>query len=413
MTAKINGTGHFKRQQYNSNKFIMNLKRFSLVLAAAMVSAAALAQQSKSDPSVEFRPQWSMQLQGGAAYTLGEAAFGDLLSPAAFINAEYRFIPALSMRIGVGGWQGKGSQVVTNTIYSYKFGQGNIDLKLDLCNLFGGFNHKRVCNVYILGGVGGMYGFRNGANSVSPAPEYIWTRKFFIPGRMGTGIDFRLGNRISLGIEGNANVMSDRFNSKRAGNADWQFNLLAGLTVHFGKNHKASKAYLAAQEEAKAAEAAAAAAEAQRIAAEKAKAEEEAAIKAAQKAEAEREAAEKAEAQTKAAEHAKAAQEHSDNIWFTIGSAKIRKEEAAKLEELAKWLVENPDFSVAVVGYADQETGNSNVNMQLSESRATNVKDVLMKNGVAEGRIATDHKGDTVQPFEKAQQNRVVICTVE
>lgn len=207
--------------------------------------------------------------------------------------------------------------------------------------------------------------------------------------------------------------MSDRFNSKRAGNADWQFNLLAGLTVHFGKNHKASKAYLAAQEEAKAAEAAAAAAEAQRIAAEKAKAEEEAAIKAAQKAEADREAAAKAEAQAKAEEHAKAAQEHSDNIWFTIGSAKIRKEEAAKLEELAKWLVENPDFSVAVVGYADQETGNSNVNMQLSESRATNVKDVLMKNGVAEGRIATDHKGDTVQPFEKAQQNRVVICTVE
>ena len=371
------------------------------MLAAAMVCAAALAQQSKSDPSVEFRPQWSLQLQGGAAYTLGEAAFGDLLSPAAFINAEYRFIPALSLRIGVGGWQGKGCQVVTNTIYSYKFGQGNIDLKLDLCNLFGGFNHKRVCNVYILGGVGGMYGFRNGANSVIPAPEYVWTRKLFVPGRMGTGIDFRLGNRISLGIEGNANVMSDRFNSKRAGNADWQFNLLAGLTVHFGKNHRASKAYLAAQEEAKAAEAAAAAAEAQRIAEEKAKAEED------------REAAEKAEAQARAAAHAKAAQEHSDNIWFTIGSAKIRKEEAVKLEELAKWLVENPDFSVAVVGYADQETGNSNVNMQLSESRATNVKDVLMKNGVAESRIVTDHKGDTVQPFEKAQQNRVVICTVE
>ena len=80
----------------------MNLKRFSLVLAAAMVSAAALAQQSKSDPSVEFRPQWSMQLQGGAAYTLGEAAFGDLLSPAAFINAEYRFITALSLRNGHG-----------------------------------------------------------------------------------------------------------------------------------------------------------------------------------------------------------------------------------------------------------------------------------------------------------------------
>ena len=75
-----------------------------------MVSAAALAQQSKSDPSVEFRPQWSMQLQGGAAYTLGEAAFGDLLSPAAFINAEYRFIPALSLRIGSEDGKAKGAK---------------------------------------------------------------------------------------------------------------------------------------------------------------------------------------------------------------------------------------------------------------------------------------------------------------
>ena len=40
-------------------------------------------------------------------------------------------------------------------------------------------------------------------------------------------------------------------------------------------------------------------------------------------------------------------------------------------------------------------------------------KNVLIANGVAENRIIADHKGDTVQPFEKAEQNRVVICTLE
>lgn len=391
----------------------MNLKRFSLVLAAVMVSAAAFAQQSKSDPSVEFRPYWSMQLQGGVAYTLGEASFGSLLSPAAFLNAEYRFIPALSLRFGVGGWQGKGSQVLTNTIYANKFAQANLDLKLDLCSLFGGFNHKRICDVYLLGGVGGLYGFKNGANSLTPAPDYPWTAKFFVPGRMGTGIDFRLGEHISLGIEGNANVMSDKFNSKKADNSDWQFNLLAGLKVNFGKNNRPSKAYLAEQEAAAAA-AAAAAAEAERLAAEKTKAEAEAeaARIAQEKAAAEKAAKEAAAA--KAAAHARMAAEHSDNVWFTIGSAQIRPEEAVKLQALAQWLAENPDFTVEVVGYADKNTGSAKVNKEISDKRAASVKELLIKNGVAECQIVESYGvGDTVQPFEQPLQNRVVICTVE
>ncbi|MGM9737740.1 MAG: OmpA family protein [Candidatus Cryptobacteroides sp.] len=392
----------------------MNSKRILLVFAAAVLPLVMSAQQSKTDETVEFRPHWSLQLQGGAAYTLGETSFGDLVSPAVFVNANYKFIPALGLRLGIGGWQGKGCQVTTEELYAFKFAQLNADLMLDLTSLFGGFNHKRLCTAYILGGVGGVYGFKNDeAAGIVPELEYLWDKKFFVPGRLGAGVDFRLGEKVSLGVEANANALSDHFNSKRADNADWHFNLLAGLSVRFGKNNRPAAAYLAAASaaEAAAAKAALEAAEkekADRLAAEK-RAEEEAAARTA----AEQEAAERALAEKLREEHARAAAEHSDNVYFLIGSAKIREGEAAKVQQIAQWLKDNPDFTVAVVGYADKETGNAATNLKLSENRAENVKALLVSEGVDADRIVVDWKGDTEQPFFEQERNRVVICTLE
>ncbi|MGM9741685.1 MAG: OmpA family protein [Candidatus Cryptobacteroides sp.] len=392
----------------------MNSKRILLVFATAVLPLVLSAQQSKKDETVEFRPHWSIQLQGGAAYTLGETSFGKLLSPAVFVNADYKFIPALGLRLGIGGWQGKGSQVTTEDVYSYKFAQLNADLKLDLNSLFGGFNHKRVCTAYIFGGVGGVYGFKNDeAAEVVPELEYLWDKKFFVPGRFGAGVDFRLGEKVSLGIEANANVLSDHFNSKRADNADWQFNLLAGLTFNIGKNNRPSQAALAAASAAEAAAAKAALEAAEKEKAERLAAEKRAGEEAAERAAEEKAAAERALAEKLREEHARAAAEHSDNVYFLIGSAKIREGEATKVKELAEWLKANPDFTVAVVGYADKETGNADTNMKLSENRAKNVRTMLVGEGVDESRIVLDWKGDTVQPFFEQERNRVVICTLE
>jgi outer membrane protein OmpA-like peptidoglycan-associated protein len=73
----------------------------------------------------------------------------------------------------------------------------------------------------------------------------------------------------------------------------------------------------------------------------------------------------------------------------------------------------NPDFNVALVGYADKETGSAAGNMKLSENRANVVKARLVKLGVAAERISTAFKGDTVQPFAENNKNRCVICTLE
>ena len=392
------------------------MKRLTMIAASLLLlGGVASAQQSKTDETLEFRPHWSLGVQGGVAHTRGEQSFMELNSPAAQLSATYRFHHAMGVRFGVGGWQGKGGALTAAGYqgYAFQFGQINADYILDLAEAFGGFNHKRVVSPYVLAGVGAGYGFNNEqASAYKDILEYYWDSKFFAPiGRVGLGVDFRLGECVSLGIEGNTNVLTDKFNSKRADNVDWQFNVLAGLSFRFGKNTRPSKAYAekVAAEEAAAA-AAAAAAEAQRLAAEKA------AREAAERAAAEKAAAEKAAreaAERAAAERAAKAAENSDNVFFTIGSYHIRKAEGAKLETLAAWMQANPDFNVSLVGYADKETGTPKGNEKLSANRARVVKERLVKLGVAEDRIMTAYKGDTVQPFAENAKNRVVICTLE
>lgn len=381
-----------------------------------LLGGVASAQQSKTDETLEFRPHWSLNVQGGVAHTRGESEFSTLLSPAAQLSATYRFHHAMGVRFGFGGWQGKGAALLPEGYqgYAYQFAQLNADYILDLAGVFGGFNHKRVVSPYLLAGVGAGYGFNNEqAAPYKDVLEYYWDSKLFAPvGRAGLGIDFRLGECVSLGLEGNTNILSDKFNSKKADNVDWQFNVLAGLSFRFGKNTRPSVAYaekVAAEAAAAAAAEAAARAEAERLAAEKAAAEKAAAEKAArEKAEAERLAAEKA-----AAERAAKAAENSDNVFFTIGSTYIRKAEDAKLVKLADWMKANPDFNVSLVGYADRETGTPKGNEKLSAARAKVVKDRLVKLGVEESRIMTAYKGDTVQPFAENAKNRVVMCTLE
>lgn len=49
-----------------------------------------------------------------------------------------------------------------------------------------------------------------------------------------------------FGVELNGNILSDKYNSKKAVNLDWQFNALAGFTFRFGKNYKKSHPAVAA-----------------------------------------------------------------------------------------------------------------------------------------------------------------------
>lgn len=391
----------------------MKIKCLIVAMLFALTTTTVVAQQSKSDESVEFNPHWSMGLQGGAAYTLGETSFGDLISPAFYLTGSYKFTSVFGVRLGVGGITGKGYSSFASKGYEYNFVQGNLDAMFDLSALFCGFNHKRIMNVYAFAGAGLFYGYDNDeAASIKNNGDdlrYLWTdNKAFVAGRFGLGSDFRCSDRFSISVEANANFMSDHFNSKKAGNADWQFALLAGVNYKFGKNYRPSASYadkLAAEKAAQEAAERAAKEAAERAAKEKAA--KEAADKAAKEA-----AAKEAAAKAAAAKRNALAAENSKNVFFLINSSEIRKSESEKLMQMVEWLKANNDFTVEVVGYADKETGNSEGNMKLSQRRAENVKKFLIKNGIEENRIVTGFKGDTVQPLE-GEKNRVVICTVE
>ena len=375
---------------------------FMIAVALLTLGSVANAQQSMSDESLEFRPHWSLGVQGGAGYTLGEASFAKLLSPAAQLSATYHFHHAFGVRAGLSGWQGKGGLVVSEDIYRFQYGQLSADFTVDLASLIAGFDHQRVFSPYLFAGIGGAYGFNNEeatalAGKYSAAFPYIWDKKAFVVGRLGAGVDFWLTKAIALGIEGNANMFSDKLNSKEAGKgllADWQFDLLAGVKFRLGDNTRPSAVYAAQVAAAEAAAAAAAALAAEKAAAEKA-------------------AAEKAAAEKAAAEKAAVAAENSEDVFFTIDSYYIRANEGKKLEKLAAWMKENPDFTVTLVGYADKKTGTYEINQRISERRANAVKERLVKLGVPADRIMTFFKGDTVQPFAENAKNRVVICELE
>ena len=389
----------------------MKLKSLTLILAVALGAQVAFAQQSQSDPSVEFNPHWYGQIMGGGAYTVGETAFKDLLSPAAALNLGYQFTPSLGLRLGLGGWQGKGNALQPVEVYKFNFLQGNLDLKLDLANLLAGYDNQRVLNPYLLLGGGAALGMKNGAKDVkgNATPfEYLWEdNKLITPvGRFGLGADVRLTEALALTLEANGNVLSDHFNSKKAGNPDYQYNVLAGLKFNFGKATRPSAKYLADLAAAEAAAAALAAQkEAERLAAEKAAAEKAAAEKAA----ADKLAAEKAAAAAAAADLDKY---QTLNTFFELDSDVISDEEAAKLVDFIQWL-NKYNHSVAICGYADVQTGRPKYNMGISSRRVENVKAFLIEHGVDASRITSDYKGDTVQPFTENDLNRVVVSTVQ
>ena len=92
-----------------------------LALSSTMIFAQNQEQRIKEPEKITFKPHWFIQAQIGAAHTIGEAKFTDLVSPAAALNVGYKFAPAFGARVGVSGWQAKGGWVNPEQDYQYKY----------------------------------------------------------------------------------------------------------------------------------------------------------------------------------------------------------------------------------------------------------------------------------------------------
>lgn len=81
-------------------------------------------------------------------------------------------------------------------------------------------------------------------------------------------------------------------------------------------------------------------------------------------------------------------------VQFDNGKSTIIKKSLPILDEVAKVMMANPSYKLAIDGHTDN-AGDKAKNLQLSEDRAKAVKAYLMGKGVAEGRMKATGYGDT------------------
>lgn len=375
----------------------MKIKNILLSGVVAMGCISASAQEADKTVNV-FNPHWYVQAQVGGQYTLGEISFDKLLSPNAQLGLGYNFNKVVGARLSLNAWQSKAGQKVQNTTYKWKWNYvaPMVDATFNLSNLFCGFDPNRVVDFGVFGGIGANIAWGNdeaadaqkailanktvsNATSVGVhAPlEYLWDgSKAHFAARLGANVDFRVSEKVKIGVELSANTLSDRFNSKKVGNPDWYFNALVGAKIALGKTYT-TKVVPAPKPVEKIIE---------RI-------------------------IEKPVVAPVKEEVKEVAEENfRRDIFFTIGNSTIAKSQRNKISEIVTYMQENPDAKITLTGYADKGTGSAAINDKIAARRAQTVYNTLAAKGVAKNRMIKKSMGSRVQPFEKKAMNRVTIC---
>ena len=104
---------------------------------------------------------------------------------------------------------------------------------------------------------------------------------------------------------------------------------------------------------------------------------------------------------------------YSDDLYFLIGKAELRPEEAFKLGQISQILKDNPDATITITGYADSGTGTTEINNSLSEDRAEAVVNMLKNAGIDPGRISYSAAGADRDASLSPESNRVAVCIVK
>lgn len=361
------------------------MKRILTILASLVLAASIPVANAQTK---DFDGYWFMQLQGGVAHTIGETKFTDLLSPSAAVSLGYQFSPVFGARLNVNGWQAKGAIAGPLTVYKYNYVEGGLDLMADLAALFAGYKFDRTLNPYIFGGVGANYAFNNDeANAVKaqfPANGYLWEEKSLSPAlRAGAGLNIRLTDAVALNLEGNCSFINDYFNSKQGSKADFQIKALAGLTFSFGKAKPVPVPVVVPTPAPAPAPVVKPEPEPEPVVVEP------------------------------VVETEPVFESLQRNIFFIIDKWDIRASEQLKIDEVVAALKANPDTKVRVSGYADKDTGTAKRNKFLSQKRSEVVAKAIEDAGIAKDRIITEYFGDTVNPFNTPEENRVAVCLVK
>ena len=374
----------------------------SVLMLGFLPASAQDAAEAEEKPQYDFKPHFYLDvLPLGGQYTIGELdKFGDLFSYNAQINFGQQVNPNWGWRLSLNAMTSKAGSEPTEAFskkaWKWHYLSPTADLVFGLSNIIGGYNPNRWVNVDIFAGVGVNYAWSNGEAGDALAEyelerrvaqiewmegyepmRYYWNHNnWSLAGRFGALADIRVTDNWRIIVEANANIVNDKYNSKKAGNSDWFFNGLAGVRYHFGE-------YVSKR--------------------------------APRKCNSETIYVEKPVVKEVIKEVEKVVVKYEPlrrDVFFTIGSSKISNAEMQKVQDIVLYMNEHPQSKVSITGYADSATGNATINAKYAEQRAQAVYDVLVKtHNIDPARITKDSKGGQIELYGgNPAKNRVAIC---
>lgn len=353
------------------------MKITKLLTLALLSTLGAQTMSAQSADENRSYPYGFIGLQGGVQLTFTNYDHTKLITPIGAVQGGVMWTPVVGTRLHVSGIDGKTATKGLGE-FKYKFVTSDLDLMLNLTNMFR--QNDGWFDLYAIGGLGLNYNWEQ-KPLFHALPETHFSHNF----RLGLLADFNITRRLSIGVELDANNLADRFNAKLNNANDWQATAMLGVTYKFrcGKPAPVPVVIPAPVVEPTPAPAPVPEPEPEPE-------------------------SELIEAIPIPASMVK--QNLERNVFFPINSSEISAAEMMKVNEVAAFLQENPDVKVTITGYADKNTGTSEINRRLSIARANAVFNVLIKQNIDAGRITKDAKADTVQPFKNNDDNRVVIC---
>jgi outer membrane protein OmpA-like peptidoglycan-associated protein len=336
-----------------------------------------------------------ISLGGGASMLMGDlsgdAEFGDRLNWAAGLQVGKWYNPYMALRLKIDGGQFKYFKNVYQvglTQYEYNYANAHADIMWDITNFWAPYNEKKIVRLIPFAGIGFASQFTDKVSGEDGPAR----RRESPTINLGLQIPFRLSDRVDLFLEGQYSLFNEAWNRSDMGQEeDRVVQALLGFNFKLGRtnfeviepmdydllndlnsqinalraqNDELSKRPKACPE------------------------------------------CPKVEPVVKVEE----ARETLNNVvFFRLNSSVIDANQEGNIFNTSEYAKKN-NLPIKVVGFADKKTGTADYNQGISERRARAVaKRLTEKYGVSSDKISIEWKGDTQQPYEVNNWNRVVI----
>lgn len=346
-------------------------KLFAVAALATCAAAPVMAQSADEAKAYKPFPYIFVGVQGGAQTTFTDYDNTKLITPTTSLSLGAWFTPVVGARLHVNGlWnQGGFKNSAIDEKYDYKYATTDLDVMLNLVNLFGKKDSYPVA-FNLIGGIGLNTAWNNDqAYALKNVMPLAWKgTRLSHNARVGAQVAWNASKLIDVNFEVAANSLSDRYNSKVCEKDDWSVYGQLGLAFKFGYRP----------------------------------------------------------AEPPAEEWAT----RIDTIWYDEDAYTPRVEGGTiswnvfyeiresdyidadqQLAKIGAFLKDHRECKVSIKSYADAQTGNPKINMGYSQQRSEKAVDALVAAGVSRDIITAEYFGDTVQPFSENDKNRVSIIT--